>query len=164
MIEIKKLDNVEAVYKAILLLHEKVFCEILGFDLTFKDDVKKYLNNFSEHYDDKKDGLFVAYSHKNVIGSIIINSKEKIKTNTTRIRLFVVSPDHWKQGIGKKLLEISLKFCKEKKFSKVVLWTFKELETAHHLYLKEAFKLVEEREVDYWGQTRVEQKFVLDLK
>ncbi len=164
MFEIKKIDDVCSAKKEIISLHEKVFCQMLGFNAAFKEDVEEYLYNFSEQYNNEQDGLFVAYLQKKIMGSIIIDSTDPIETNTTRIRLFIVSPKCWGQGIGKKLLKTSLNFCRKKKFNKVLLGTFKELKTANHLYLKEDFQMVEEREVDYWEQPRVEQKFTLKFK
>jgi ribosomal protein S18 acetylase RimI-like enzyme len=67
------------------------------------------------------------------------------------------------RGIGKQLLLEALRFCTEKKYKAVSLWTTNELAAAHHLYTNAGFRKMEEIAHPVWGKEVVEERYELLL-
>ncbi len=107
-------------------------------------------------------GLWVAEVNGEVVGSIAIT-----KSNDTlaQLRWFVLDERYQGMGIGKRLMETAINFCKEQNYKSVFLWTVSILETARYLYQKYHFTLTEEKiNDDQWaGRTIVEERWDLDL-
>ncbi len=58
----------------------------------------------------------------------------------------------------------AIDYCKQKKFSRVFLWTKQNLEAAHHLYSSFGFILVEKLENNTWKKGVIEERWELLLK
>ena len=144
-------------------LHAVYYHENWGFDVTFETQEGKELCQFVRRFDDKHDGLWVAVKSGEFAGAIAIDGVDAFGDGA-RLRWFIVDPRFQGSGIGKHLLMQAIEFCRQKKFPKVYLWTFKGLEEARRLYEAAGFQLCEEYRIDQWGQTIFEQKYELDLK
>jgi GNAT superfamily N-acetyltransferase len=66
-------------------------------------------------------------------------------------------------GIGRRLLEQAVSFCRSVGMARVSLWTFQGLDAARSLYEAAGFRITEERPVHQWGGKICEQKFELIL-
>ena len=143
-------------------LHAVYYYENWGFDVTFETQVGKELSEFVRQFDEKRDGLWVAAKKGEFTGAIAIDGTHAFKEGA-RLRWFIVAPQFQKAGIGKKLFLSAIDFCKQQRYSKIYLWTFKGLEDARRLYEAENFRLCEENEVFQWGQNIMEQKYILSL-
>ncbi len=58
-------------------------------------------------------------------------------------------------------MQEAVAFCRHAGFRRVWLTTFAGLDAARHIYEKEGFHLLEEREDAHWGKTVPEQTFEL---
>jgi len=143
-------------------LHAVYYHENWGFDVTFETQVGGELSEFVRRFDAKSDGLWVAVINGSFAGAIAIDGTDALGEGA-RLRWFIVDPQYQGSGIGKKLIMRSIDFCRQKRFPKLFLWTFKGLEDARRLYERVDFRLSEESRIDQWGQTIVEQKYELDL-
>ena len=86
----------------------------------------------------KKDGVFfVAEKNGRIVGTLAVYRKD---LKTAKVRRFYVASDCRGQGVGTKLLEKTLKFCKKRGYKKVFLSTYKEMEQAVSFYKKRGFK------------------------
>ena len=144
-------------------LHAVYYHENWGFDVTFETQEGKELSEFVRRFDSNRDGLWVAVKNGEFAGAIAIDGIDAFGEGA-RLRWFIVDPQFQGSGIGKDLITRAIAFCRQKKFPKVYLWTFKGLENARRLYEAIHFRLSEENQIDQWGQTILEQKFELDLK
>ena len=68
------------------------------------------------------------------------------------------------KGIGNRLINTAVDFCKDKDYKRVYLWTFEGLHAAKHLYEKAGFEIVEQNRGIQWGAEVNEQRFELQLK
>ncbi len=64
--------------------------------------------------------------------------------------------------MGAVLLKRAVAFVDALEFQRTVLWTFKGLAAAHHLYEREGFLPQEEYSGMQWGVSLTEQRFVRD--
>ena len=148
--------------KAITGLHEAYFIGHLGWEFSFSEDIGNYLGSFTTRLHSEGNGLWVAMSEQDIIGSIVIDRKD-YGPESARLRLFIVDASYQNQGIGKRLMDHAVAFCKKNGYKKILLWTFKTLHAAKAVYLSHGFKIIDERKVDYWGKHLCEQLFGMDL-
>jgi GNAT superfamily N-acetyltransferase len=141
-------------------LHGTYYHEHWGFDLFFESKVAIELSEFLRRFNEVRDGFWVASVEEKIIGSIAIDGVHR-DSKGAHLRWFIVAPESQGHGIGKKLLEEAVEFCRKTKFNKVYLWTFSGLDPARHLYEKFGFRLCEEQEGKQWGRAVTEQRFEL---
>jgi GNAT superfamily N-acetyltransferase len=146
----------------IVELHGTYYHKNWGFGLFFETKVAKEMSKFLSRFDETRDGFWTVCLNNQVEGAIAIDGLKAV-TEGAHLRWFIVSPEVHGQGIGNRLMEEAISFCKKKDYKKVYLWTFEGLHAARHLYEKFGFKLVEQAEGRQWGTKVIEQKFELTL-
>ena len=162
MQNIKIQDYYPGVIGKITELHAVYYHVNWGFDVTFETQVGGELADFVRRFDEKRDGLWIATQNENFAGSIAIDGAAAVDEGA-RLRWFIVDPQFQGQGIGQRLMVQAVEFCKQKRFPKVYLWTFKGLDAARRLYEAFDFRLCQENQVVQWGQTIKEQKYELQI-
>ena len=66
-------------------------------------------------------------------------------------------------GVGQRMLDRALAFCRDRGMRQVYLTTFADLHAAAHLYRSRGFALVGERETRHWRLGMREQRYELQL-
>ncbi|MBI5224876.1 GNAT family N-acetyltransferase [Candidatus Micrarchaeota archaeon] len=122
---------------SITVLTRKFF-PYTGFNMQM---IEKRLKNRKIHY-------YAALYDKFTIGFIDFKENEK----SIKILGLAVLPEFQRRGVGKKLLEIALKFAKEKKKEIIYLLLSKENFPAAKLYEKEGFVIKGKLEKRIWDQ------------
>lgn len=120
------------------------------------------LSEFCQQYNPQRDLLLTAWIDDKLIGSIAIHSSNHAGY-TARLRWFILDTAYQGQGVGRALLERSLKFCQEKSFRSVYLWTVEELPQSRHLYESVGFRVVERQTDARYGTSLVNLRMELDL-
>ncbi|AUO09720.1 bifunctional helix-turn-helix transcriptional regulator/GNAT family N-acetyltransferase [Priestia megaterium] len=126
-----------------------------GFDATFLD----YLH---ETFDAEIEKVWIAENHGDFVGSIgIVKENEK----TAMLRWFIVEDNVRGKGVGTRLIQLLLDYCKEQQYERVILWTISSLPTARRLYKKFGFEITETKEEQLlWGQKLIEERWELELR
>lgn len=137
------------------VLYEKEYGLCGTFEQYVLDSLVKYLERRSEGE------IWVAEYNGQIVGSIGVVSTDKI---TAQLRWFLIEPEFRGTGLGRQLMTIALDYCKQKKFSRVFLWTMQGLKVAHHLYSSSGFVPVEQVENNTWKRGVVEERWELLLK
>jgi GNAT superfamily N-acetyltransferase len=132
------------------------------FDASFEAERAKELADFISEFDKKLDSLWVAEHEGEFTGSIAIEGKDS-ESSDARLRWFIVEPEWQGKGIGQKLMEQALTFCRARGYKKIVLWTFAGLDPARVIYERAGFRLVEATPKKIFGKNITEQKFELTL-
>lgn len=144
----------------VIYLHGSLYAREFGLDHTFEADVARSLGEFAKGYDPAKDLFAVAEIEGRIVGSIMIAGLED---QVAQLRFFLVHPDARGHGLGRRLINAALDFCRERGFRTVWLWTLSELKAAGHLYREAGFKVTHEATREIWGATRTEQRYDLTL-
>lgn len=140
-------------------LHGRLYEKTYKFGRMFEYYVMKGLTEFMIHTDGGE--LWVAEVNGEVVGSIAIT---KANETAAQLRWFVLDEKYQGLGIGKKLMETALHFCKDQNYQHVFLWTVSILQAARHLYQKYNFRLTEEKPNEEWtGIKLVEERWELNL-
>lgn len=143
----------------IAYIHGKIYSTTYQFGSVFEYYVMKGLSEFLLNHNGGE--LWVAEVNGEIVGSIAIT---KANESVAQLRWFVLDEKYQGLGIGKKLIETALNFCKENQYGHVFLWTVSTLETARYLYKKYNFTLTEEKPNFEWtGTELIEERWDLVL-
>ncbi|UPM54845.1 bifunctional helix-turn-helix transcriptional regulator/GNAT family N-acetyltransferase [Gottfriedia acidiceleris] len=140
-------------------IHGKIYSTTYQFGRVFEYYVMKGLSEFLLNPNGGE--LWIAEVNGEIVGSIAIT---KANESVAQLRWYVLDEKYQGLGIGKKLIETALNFCKENQFEHVFLWTVSTLETARYLYKKYNFTLTEEKpNFDWTGFELIEERWDLVL-
>ncbi len=143
-------------------LHALYYSEHWDFGHFFEIKVASEMAQFINEYSAKRDCIWSVSVDDRIEGSITIDGSSA-QDKGAHLRWFIVSDALRGKGAGKRLIEEAMKFCREKEYSKVYLWTFEGLGAARHLYEKAGFSVAEEKYADQWGTKVREQRFEFTL-
>ncbi len=87
----------------------------------------------------------------------------KFSEREAQLRWLLLVPEVRGQGIGRKLVEEALDFCRDAGYSSVFLWTVNTLPIAAKLYQSVGFRQTEELTHEMWGSTVTEVRYELLL-
>ena len=142
-------------------LHGILYAKEYGYDQTFEAYVAEGLADFVQSYRFGEDQIWLAEIKGRIIGSIAIVGHSR---ETAQLRWFLVHPDYRGLGSGKELLNKALRFCRERRYKTVFLWTTSELEEAGQLYTCFGFSKTEEKTHLIWGKRVTEERYDLYLQ
>ncbi len=162
MDEIKLTGYEPGVIGRVTELHGTYYHKHWNLGLYFEAKVATELSAFLTRFDPEHDGAWIAKVADEVVGSIFIDGHD---AEGVRLRWFIIDPAYQGCGIGNRLMQAAVSFCKNAGFSRVYLTTFAGLDTARHLYEKFGFQLYHEEDGSHLTGTSalIEQKFELLL-
>jgi len=141
-------------------LHGTYYHGHWGFGLYFEAKVATELSEFLQRYNKNSDGIWIATANGRVEGSVIIDGIHT-ESEGAHLRWFITSDTLRGKGVGRKLINKAIDFCKSKSYKTIYLWTFEGLDAARHLYEEVGFKLIKQRSGVHWGTKVTEQYFEL---
>jgi GNAT superfamily N-acetyltransferase len=144
-------------------LHGTYYNQHWGFGLFFEAKVATELAAFLGRYDEQKDGFWTALVGGRIEGSITIDGVHA-GAEGAHLRWFIMSDVLRGKGLGDRLMNTAIGFCRDRRYGRIYLWTFEGLDAARHLYEKNGFKLVEQHKGSQWGREVNEQRFELELR
>jgi ribosomal protein S18 acetylase RimI-like enzyme len=83
--------------------------------------------------------IYVAEEKGKIIGSVAV---KKVDGNTVKLKRMYVDVQSQRKGIGQKLMNKVLDYCKINKFKEMVLTTYAEMASAVKFYQKNGFEIV----------------------
>ena len=137
-------------------LHGRYYATAWGSGSPFEILIAREFSDFIEHYDPRKDLVLSAH-----IGGVMVGSISMIGP---QLRFFIVDPAYHGCGAGKALLSTALEWCRERRFSKIFLWTVDHLPQSRGLYEKAGFKVTERCPDDRYTVHRDNLKMELTLE
>ena len=133
-----------------------------GYSPVFESHVCEGLFPYLRNYDPKRDRMWVGVAGDQPVGFIAVHHIAD-RPGWAQLRWFFVESDFRGRGLGSRLLEIVVSFCKKARYEGVFLWTVSDLDAARRLYQKAGFKLAEEKEECGWASSAREQRWELRL-
>jgi GNAT superfamily N-acetyltransferase len=144
-------------------LHGTYYHDHWGFGLFFEVKVATELSAFFGRYDEERDGFWTALLGGRVEGSITIDGIHA-ESEGAHLRWFIMSDALRGRGLGNRLINVAIDFCRNKGYKRVYLWSFEGLDAARHLYDKFGLRVVEQHRGTQWGIEVNEQRFELQLE
>jgi GNAT superfamily N-acetyltransferase len=141
-------------------LHGRVYHEEYGFDTTFEPYVARPLSDFSLAEDRSRQRVWIVEMDEKIVGCVAIVDAGG---NEAQLRWLLLTKETRGKGLGKRLMREAVGFCREVGYDNVFLWTIDALHAAGSLYLKNGFKVTEEKRHVMWGVMVNEQRYDLRL-
>lgn len=139
--------------------HGVVYARELGWDERFEGYVAQTLATFALGHEPARERLWLAETGDRIVGSIGIVDGDV----DAQLRWFLVEPDCRGMGIGHRLIDEALAFCRATGRRHVHLWTVAGLDAAAHLYTTAGFRVVERVRGAPWHAEAVQEKYALTL-
>jgi N-acetylglutamate synthase-like GNAT family acetyltransferase len=140
-------------------LHGLLYSQEYGFDHTFEAYVAKPLAEFMLSQT-PRERIWLVDSDGVLMGSVAI---VKHTETEAQLRWFLLHPALRGRGLGHRLVEEAVAFCRESGYERVFLWTVNSLLAAAQVYSKADFRLTEEHTHEIWGCRLTEQRYDLVL-
>jgi GNAT superfamily N-acetyltransferase len=141
-------------------LHGTLYAAEYGWDHTFEAYVAGPLAEFAKS-PGERERIWVVEQKAQVAGSIAI---VEATPEVAQLRWFLLHPDVRGHGLGRRLIEDALRFCRAQDYALIFLWTVSALTAAARLYHTVGFQLTEEHPQQIWGATVTEQRYDLPLR
>jgi GNAT superfamily N-acetyltransferase len=126
-------------------LHGTYYHEHWDLGLYFEAKVASELAAFLSRFDPSRDGIWIAKVGGEMVGAIVIDGIDAAGEGA-RLRWFILAPEYQGKGIGNRLMQEAMTFCRKAGFKRVYLTTFAGLDAARHLYEKFGFRLCREED------------------
>ena len=162
MSEIELTGYVPGAIGRVTELHGTYYHQHWDLGLYFEAKVATEFAAFLSRFNPESDGAWFARVDGQIVGAIIIDGNDP---EDPRLRWFILDPAYQGCGIGNRLMQAAMDFCRKAGFRRVYLTTFAGLDTARHLYEKHGFHLYHEEDGTHLtgSSALVEQKFELLL-
>jgi N-acetylglutamate synthase-like GNAT family acetyltransferase len=141
-------------------LHGTLYAPEQGWDHTFDAYVAIPLAEFAKSKS-PRERIWIVEKEGRIIGSAAI---VKFSEKEAQLRWLLLHPEVRGRGLGRRLVEDALDFCRDVGYSSVFLWTVNTLPIAAQLYQSVGFKQTDELTHELWGSTVTEVRYELALK
>ncbi len=132
-----------------------------GWNVGFEAYVAESVARFGIERDPVRERLWQAEHDGELVGAIGIVAGGE---DTAQLRWFFVAPSERGHGLGQRLLQEALSFCRGAGYRRVFLWTTSDLTTAARLYVRAGFERTERTTHELWGARVTEERYELVLE
>lgn len=140
--------------------HGLLYADEQNLDSSFEGVVAEIIADYLKNYNPKRERCWIVEHADSVAGSIFVTEGDQ---DTAKLRLLYVEPTARGLGIGARLVSECIKFARQKGYSRLTLWTHSVQESAGKIYEAQGFDMVNETEMDVFGQTLKRQNWEIKL-
>ncbi len=138
----------------LVALHGDLYAKAEGFDDTFGPLVADIIADYLTHRDPRCERGWVAVRDGDRLGSIFC---VKGPDGWAKLRMFLIHPAARGQGLGRRMLDLCLRYARDCNYAGLTLWTHESHRAACALYQAAGLRVVASRPVHSFGQDLVEQ-------
>ncbi|MDD3214254.1 MAG: helix-turn-helix domain-containing GNAT family N-acetyltransferase [Eubacteriales bacterium] len=140
--------------------HRELYLKEYGLSAVFAEYVDRTVHELTDHLDPVKECVLIPEIDGQPMGSIAIAKRDG---QTAQLRYFLLDPEARGHGLGLRLIEAALDFCRKAGYQRVFLETISLLTTARSLYSRMGFRIYQSRVQSDWGREVVEEYWELML-
>lgn len=140
--------------------HKNLYQNEYNLSPIFGNYVDTGVHDFVENFDADKECMLIAIVNAHPVGSIAVAN---VDNKTAHLRYYLLEPEVRGQGLGQRLIDKALLFCRDKNYTHVFLETISALKTARYIYKSKGFAITHTHENPAWGTNVVEERWDLDL-
>ncbi|HEY1871793.1 MAG TPA: GNAT family N-acetyltransferase [Chitinophagaceae bacterium] len=140
----------------IIQMHGSLYQREYQFTPAFEEYVAQGLQEFIKRYDPVRDRVWICEQDVHLIGFLLLMHRPE---RLAQLRYFILEPDFRGKGLGKRLMDLFMKFLKEVNYYGAYLWTTNAQIEAAVLYNRYGFKLTEEKKSNAFGRPLIEQRY-----
>ncbi|KXK22216.1 MAG: N-acetyltransferase GCN5 [Bacteroidetes bacterium OLB12] len=143
----------------VIYLHGHLYKQEYNYGIEFETYVALGLHEFFKQYDPATNRVWICEHNGKMIGFLLLMNRGK----AAQLRYFIIEPEYRGIGLGKKLMDLYMKFLSDSDYESSYLWTTHELHAAASLYTRHGFKLTEEKQSNAFGKPLKENRYDLNL-
>jgi DNA-binding MarR family transcriptional regulator/GNAT superfamily N-acetyltransferase len=129
--------------------HGVLYSEEWGYDERFEALVAQIVAEFVQRFDPARERCWIAEKDGERVGSVFLVRSSK---RVAKLRLLLVEPSARGLGIGKRLVDECVRFARQCRYDKLMLWTQGELKAARNIYQQAGFHLAGTEKHQSWGR------------
>jgi GNAT superfamily N-acetyltransferase len=140
--------------------HGVLYAQEYGYDERFEALVAEIVAHFIQHFDSKRERCWIAEKDGEIVGSVFVVGYSR---TVAKLRLLLVEPKARGFGIGARLVNECVRFARQCRYKKLVLWTQSDLYAARHIYKAEGFRIAGRKRHHDFGPLCVAETWELAL-
>lgn len=140
--------------------HGALYAEAEGFDASFPELVAGILADYLARRDPARERAWIAMRGGDRLGSIFCVAAPD---GSAKLRLFLVEPTARGRGLGRRMLDLCLRYARDRDYAGLTLWTHESHGAACALYRAAGLRIVDSHHVRSFGQELVEQTWQIDF-
>jgi DNA-binding MarR family transcriptional regulator/N-acetylglutamate synthase-like GNAT family acetyltransferase len=140
--------------------HAELYNQEYGWDGSFEALVAEIAAKFIRQFDVARERCWIAEREGETVGSVLVVKQSE---TVAKLRLLIVDPSARGLGIGRRLVDESIRFSRQVGYRQITLWTNDILTAARRIYEAAGFRLIEEERHRSFGHDLVGQNWLLDL-
>jgi DNA-binding MarR family transcriptional regulator/ribosomal protein S18 acetylase RimI-like enzyme len=138
----------------------QIYAGEFGWDGSYEALAAEIGGKFLEEFDSATDSCWIAERDGRIIGSVFVVDAGQ---GVAQLRLLYVEPSARGLGVGKLLVDQVVRFARDRRYTKIRLWTQASLVAARKLYAAAGFTLTESKPHHSFGNDLVGEYWELKL-
>lgn len=145
----------------LLQRHAELYKESDGFNAEFEVLVAEVLTDFARSHDATQERAWIAHRGAQRLGSVFCVKGDA--PDEAKLRLFMLEPAARGLGLGNRMLDMCIRYARDRGNKRLVLWTHESHRAACALYARHGFRLTATEAVHDFGVDLVRQNWMLEF-